>query len=67
MQNFCKQALCITAYKSPEMLDELLECTHESLKCFVHIDMKAKNSFNEVIEKYPDVIFISAFSVNWGV
>ena len=58
--------ICITAYKSPEMLSVLLEAIQEKFICFVHIDKKNYRLFSDVIRKYPEVHFYSDYSVGWG-
>lgn len=66
MHDSNNQAICITAYTNPNMLDELLLSIHKEFQCIVHIDKKAETLFNQVRNKYKDVQFVSKYEVNWG-
>lgn len=58
--------VCITAYKSPEMLSELLVTLEKDFYCFVHIDKNKEVLFEDVIKSHPNVSFYSTFAVKWG-
>lgn len=58
--------ICITAYKSPEMLSELLAAVEDDFHCFVHIDKRQCDLFRSVKRQHPKVFFYEAFPVDWG-
>ena len=48
------------------MLRQLLLDTCQYCRCFVHVDQKAWNEFSVLVDEFPETVFISKYSVNWG-
>ncbi len=59
-------AICITAYKSPEMLSDLLDSIQDDFLCYVHVDIRAKDQFLNVEKEHSIVKFFYVYEVNWG-
>lgn len=60
------QCLIVTAYKNAEMLRQLLADSLPYCRCYVHVDRKAWEAFAPLQDEFPEVRFLSRYSVNWG-
>lgn len=61
-----KHCAVITAYKNPQNLKALIDAIHDEFVCYVHIDLRSKDLFKNLVREYPDVHFYSKYLVNWG-
>ena len=61
-----RQCAIIIAYKSPQMLELLLDAIHEKMDCFVYIDKRYNEDFQKVKGTFPDVTFQAPLVVKWG-
>lgn len=61
-----RQCAIITVYKSPQMLEFLLDALHEKMDCVVYIDKRYSENFQKVKSEFPNVVFQEPFVVKWG-
>lgn len=60
-----KQAILITAYTSPELLEQLVDYFDDDFEIFIHIDRKSKADFS-ALNGHRNVHLFKRYKVEWG-